>query len=422
MLVLAHAAHGNALGVPEWLLVSTLVLGTTLTWVALRSSWPAPRLAAAAPGRLLPAWTAPLRTGLVAVTVLAGLLVWGLTLSAGLFAIDEATENLAPFVVNLQLLAGGMALAAVVGDWWRAASPFAAIARLVPDRPGAKTRTGMDRPGDARQLRVARHLLPRGGEPRSAGIWLAAYSIASLAGALAWGRWWATSGEGFAVLFGAIARMAPLARDQATGRLRWRLPLTGLGGGDLPAGAAPACLLAAGGAAFSAVRRLTWWQLDVIGTRSGWDRTVVDTIGLAFVVGVAALVWLTATRTKADAPKPLVPLALGVTVAFMLTDAITRAVDFVALLSDPYGKDWDLLGTADWFPDVRWQTSTRLAWAELAALLLGAVLCVVVGPRRHAGVGEGSSERRAGAPASAGGRYPAGHRRPPDPAPLRTDH
>lgn len=374
MSVLAHAAHGNALGVPEWLLVALLILGTTLTWTALRTSWPTARLADAATGR--PVAPPIVRQVLAVVAAAVGIAVWALTLSAGLFAADEAPENLAPFVLNLQLVGGGLLLAAVVGDWWKAANPFALLARLLPDRKGrsAPTWTAPVMFGSFLWL-VACY--DSGGEPRPGGIWLLLYTVATMAGGLVWGRWWVSSGEGFAVLFGSIARLAPFARDEGSGRIVLRAPLSGLGRSDLPPGAAPTLILLAGGATFGAIRRLAWWQLDVMGTRTGWDRTLVDTIGLAFVVGVAAIAWLAATRQR-PSDKPLVPLALGIATAFLLTDFISRFIDVVALLSDPYGKDWNLFGTADWFPDIRWQLSTRLAWAELASLLIGAVLAVIV--------------------------------------------
>jgi hypothetical protein len=390
--VLAHAAHGNAFGVPEWLLEAALVLLAVLAWLALRTSWPAPRLAGATGGRLLPAWTAPLVRVLATVAAAVGLAAWALTLTAGLFAVDDPTENLATFVVSIPLLAGGMLLSAVASDWWRAASPFATLARIVPDRPASPAAPAWVGPAMLATylwLTVAFHL---GGEVRWVGAWLAAYTLAAVAGAAAWGRAWVGAGEGFALLLGSVARMAPLARDQATGRLRLRAPLAGLGAGDLPAGTAEACLLTAGSAAFSALRRLDWWQVDVMGARTGWDRTLIDTLGLVFVVGVVVIAWRVATGAQRADPAPLVPLALGVTTAFLLTDLTMRAVDVAALLSDPYGKGWDLLGTAGWFPDVQWQSSTRLAWAEIAALAAGAVLAVVVAHDR-ALAAEGSRAR-----------------------------
>lgn len=372
--VLAHAATDLA---PAWLLVSALVVGTTLTWLWLRTAWPAPRLGGE--GRTLPTWTATAARIAAVIAGAVGLAVWALTLTAGLFAGDEdAAQNLAPFVVNIQLLAAGMMLAAVAGDWWQAASPFTTLARVLPDRSGAKDAPAWTAPALLASFVWVVVCYHDNDEPRALGLWLAAYTVAVLGGAALWGRWWTATGEGFAVLFAAMARMAPLARDPATGRIVLRAPLAGLGGGPLPAGAEPTVLLAACGAVFASVQRTDWWQLDIMGARTGWDRTLVDTVGLAFVVGVAALVLLAATRARGAVGPAIVSLALGVTVAFLLTEVAFRVVDAVALLSDPYGRRWDLLGTADWHPDPRWLFSTRLAWAEVAALAAGAMLSVVV--------------------------------------------
>jgi hypothetical protein len=111
--------------------------------------------------------------------------------------------------------------------------------------------------------------------------------------------------------------------------------------------------------------------------RSGWARTAVDTAGLAFTIGVAALVWVLAQRAARSSGTGLVSVAAGVIVAFLLTDLVLRTVDVLALASDPFGKGWDLFGTSDWFPDLGWQSSPRLAWTEIAAITLGAALAAV---------------------------------------------
>jgi hypothetical protein len=129
--------------------------------------------------------------------------------------------------------------------------------------------------------------------------------------------------------------------------------------------------------AFGALRSLDWWQLEVVQDRSGWGRTAIDSIGLAFTIGVAAVVWSTAQRVARGAGTGLVAVAAGVTIAFLMTDLVMRTVDVLALLSDPFGRGWDLLGTSDWFPDLSWQSSPRLAWAEIAAITIGAVLAAV---------------------------------------------
>ena len=394
---------------------------TTLTWLALRS-----QLARAPPGRrrhrrrLLPAVVRAASAGpRRRWPPLVGLVVWALTVTAGLFAVDDATENLAPFVVNLQLLAGGMLLAAVVGDWWRAAGPFATLARLLPDSPTSQGGAGVDGPGHARQLPVAGDLLPR---RRGAPVGR------DLAGGLhrrrPRRRAWSGAGGGRRPARASpscsapSARMAPLARDEATGRAaapacrspawarRARRPAP-----------APACLLAAGAAAFSAIRRLDWWQLDVMGARSGWDRTMVDTVGLAFVVGVARR-WCGSPPPAATRRGPALRALAARGHPRLPADRPGRSASStsLALLSDPYGEDWDLLGTADWFPDIRWQTSTRLAWTELARPRWSARCSAWWSPTTAPCDGAGPGQRRAGAPPAAGCRYPARHGRPADPA------
>ncbi|HET7721734.1 MAG TPA: hypothetical protein VFK43_17325, partial [Acidimicrobiales bacterium] len=127
--VFAHAAHGTE--TPLWLMIGALGVLLGLTYLVLRSSWPAGRLQPGT-GRLLAPWTAPVLRVLAGSAAAAGLAVWALALSAALFATTNPTENLAPFVVSPSfLLGGGVVLSAVVGNWWTAASPFATLARLL---------------------------------------------------------------------------------------------------------------------------------------------------------------------------------------------------------------------------------------------------------------------------------------------------
>lgn len=397
--LLAHAAHGNVLGAPELFLEAGLLVAVGLAVLALRSAWTAPHLAAAATGRLLAAWTAPLAAGAAAVAAVVGAAVWLAALGAGLLAVDEPTENLAPFVASRPfLLGGGVLLSLVLDGWWRAASPFATLARLLPDRggddaSGAPAWVAPAMVGSFLWLSTAYH---DGGQVRAVGAWLAAYTVAALAGTVRWGRAWAAAGEGFADLFGTVGRLAPVARDGETGRVRLRLPLTGVGGAEPGPGSVATLLVTIGGVVFGAVRTLDWWQLDVVGARSGWARTAVDSIGLAFAAGAAAVVWVAAQRAlgpeRRGVATGLVAVAAGVVVAFLLTDLAVRAVDVLALLSDPFGRGWDLFGTADWFPDLAWQVSARLAWAEIAALVVGAVLAAVAA---HDGALAGAGRRAA---------------------------
>jgi hypothetical protein len=396
--VLAHAAHGNLLGAPELFLEIGLLVVVGLTVVALRATWTEPRLERAAAGRLLPSWSVPVGRAAVAVAAVLGAAVWATSLVAAVAATDDPTENLASFVASLSFVVGGGVLLALVSDgWWRAASPFATIARALP---ASDDDEGDDREapvwvaplmvGSFLWLATAYH---DGGQVRSIGAWFVLYTIAGLAGTVRWGRRWAEAGEGFAELFGTVGHLAPLTRDAETGRVRLRLPLTGVGGREIGPSAVATLLVTGGGVAFGALSSLDWWQLEVVQDRSGWARTAVDTAGLAFTIGVAALVWVLAQRMARSAGTGLVSVAAGVVVAFLLTDLVMRTVDVLALASDPFGKGWDLFGTSDWFPDLGWQSSPRLAWVEIAAITVGAALAAVAA--RDAALATGDRRRAA---------------------------
>jgi hypothetical protein len=373
-VLLAHAAADLA---PSWLLVATLLLGIGLTWVWARASWPTPRLSPTA-GHVLPAWTAPVLRVLAVALAAAGVAVWALTLTAGLFAdTPNPIDNLALYIVNLQLLVLGILAAAVVGDWWAAAGPFGTFARLLPPRSapgGAPPWTAPALLATFLWLVTCYH---DDRNPVVLGAWLLGYTVAVLAGAHRWGRRWVATGEGLAVLFGAAAAIAPFRRDPATGRPVLQPPLSGLGG-PLPPGTASVCVLTGSAAVFWVARRTDWWVSDINHGRTGWSETLVSTFGLVLTVGVAALVvMLGARRSTRPSPAGLVPLMVGVAGAMLLAQSLARGIDAIALISDPYGRGWDLLATADWHPDPRWEGSRRLAWTELALLLLGSVGAVL---------------------------------------------
>ena len=110
----------------------------------------------------------------------------------------------------------------------------------------------------------------------------------------------------------------------------------------------------------------------------GWERTMVSSVGLLFLTGLAAVAVTAATRgQRSPSAAGLVPLAVGVAGACLLAFGLVRVVDAASVLSDPYGTGWDLLGTITWRGPANWESSRRLAWAELAILLLGTVGGVV---------------------------------------------
>ena len=74
----------------------------------------------------------------------------------------------------------------------------------------------------------------------------------------------------------------------------------------------------------------------------------------------------------------LLPAALGWFLAHDLTLLLFEGQNFIALLSDPLGRGWDLFGTVDHTIDFEVVTAGWVRWAQLSGLLVGHVAAVVL--------------------------------------------
>ena len=99
---------------------------------------------------------------------------------------------------------------------------------------------------------------PRPAYPRTLGIAIALYTYWALAGMAVYGRdAWTRFGEGFAVAFALLARIAPFAvRD---GRVVVRWPFTGLAGADRTTGTLVFVAVLLGSTSFDGFSRSSTW-------------------------------------------------------------------------------------------------------------------------------------------------------------------
>ena len=74
----------------------------------------------------------------------------------------------------------------------------------------------------------------------------------------------------------------------------------------------------------------------------------------------------------------LVPLGLAWSVAHYLGAFLADLQSFIALLSDPLGRGWDLFGTIDNPVNYRWLTPTQTGWIQTVVLLAGCIASAVV--------------------------------------------
>lgn len=349
--------------------------------------WPRPRLADAAEGRTVPHRVEALLSVATIVLRAAGIALFALVLSAALVGDDLPSRNLAPVAVYVWFWVGLQILSALAGDAWAALSPYRTISWAFARRVSS----GMDA-WTAPLLLLSFVWLELAyhdpASPRAIGTWMAVYSVAVLAGLVAFGRDWLASGEGFAALFGLEARMAPLYLGD-DGRHRLRAPLAGLATVRPNRGTAALIMVALGATAFDGVTGTTFWS-DVTRTSTGWAYTVLNTVGLLWLIGLAAVVYLAATRATARVAgigneeaahaflPSLVPIVLGYVVAHYFSLVVYEGQLAIALISDPYGRGWDLFGTATHTIDYGVVSESTVAWVQVAAIVVGHVVGVVV--------------------------------------------
>ena len=287
----------------------------------------------------------------------------------------------------------------LVGDVWRGMSPFCTVADLsarLRARQTGRPVSGIDHGAGNEWWAVAALFgfvwielaFHDNAEPRVLGTCLAAYTAVVLVGAARFGRGWVRGAEGFGVLFTKLAAIAPLHRDDG-GNWRIRLPLAGLAVLASKPGSAAFILVVLGSTTFDGFTRSSIW-LDVAAGRTGWELTVVNTVGLVFMIfavlvlyraAIAAMAAVTGDRERelADVFAPsLVPIVAAYTVAHYFSYLVLEGQQVLGLVSDPFGRGRDLFGTATYQVDYTVISTDAIAWTQTAAIAAGHVLGVAV--------------------------------------------
>lgn len=375
----AHAIDNAAMPAPPWLLAylgAFAVLGTAL---ALRARYPRARglVASADPS------VAPERLDerpSVGPGNAVGVVLLVLVLVAAITGPDTGAANIAPVAVLIVWWIGLPLLSLVVGDVMRALNPFVGIVRVV-ERAGGDRR----RPAPAPPAWVpAAFLAPfawffvayhRPGSPRAVAVLVALYACFAVAAGLRWGSRWLATGEGFGALSAAVSSLAPIRRSPA------------------PAGTAAVMVVWIGSTAFDAVSGTPWWE-DIVAGRLGWSRTGVATIGFAWTTAVVGALYLGALRLGARSARlapgalgvALVPIGLAWFVGHDLTLLLFEGQNFIALLSDPVGQGWNLLGTISQTVDYGLARAAWVPWVQVLAVGAGHVAAVVLAHDRALGL------------------------------------
>jgi hypothetical protein len=420
-------AHGigvvRDLPIPAAYFFVGAVVVLVVSFVLLFYLWRRPLLEAHAGGRRLPhAISAVVLSRAVRVVlgaISAGLLF--LTLATALFGTTVELLNFAPTFVYVIFWLGVPLLSILFGNIWSVLSPWRAIADFAVwllELGGREARPVLEWTGRMGRYPAAVALFsfvalelahPRPAYPRTLGIATALYTYWALAGMAVYGRdAWTRFGEGFAVAFSLLARIAPFAVRDDRVVLRW--PFTGLAGADRIPGTLVFVAVLLGSTSFDGFSRSSTWVDLVAELRAeladSSQRTVdlattfLNVGGLAFFVAavlatylaaVAAAEWLGKVDRSlvADFVPPLVPIAAAYLVAHYFTLFLIQGQFIITLISDPFGRGWDLFGTADFAPNLAIVSPETTWYVQVAALVVGHVAGLAIAHDRAVAVFQG---------------------------------
>ena len=412
-------AHGIAsvedLPLPLWLFYYGGALVLVLSFVALGALWRRPKLELVQGGRALPEalqrllLSPALRVAVSGASLALFAVVWLAALTGGRTRLD----NIAPIFVFVIFWVGLVVVVLVLGNVWTALNPWRAAADAVAwlaRRVGVEWAT-REYPAWLGRWPATTLLLAftafelayvDQADPRKIGLAITVYSAVTWAGMAIYGRTaWLDNGEAFNVYFTLLSRLAPFGlRD--TGRRRelvFRPPVAGLALPEPRPGTLAFVAVMLGSVAFDGLSRTRWWteqQLELRG-RYVLDQpavadlleTLLNLAGLFGSVALVALAYVAAVEaarrvagTDVDLAGAfvwsLVPIALAYALAHYFSLLLREGQLIVSLVSDPFGKGWDIFGSADFTPDYAIISPNTVWYVQVAVLVAGHVAGLVV--------------------------------------------
>jgi hypothetical protein len=409
--LLAHGIGGiRDLPVPRYVFYYGAAGVLVVSFVALAVLWRRPVLAERAAGRPLPQTLQRILLSR-ALRVLAGGASFGLLVFLWLGALigKSSGVNFTPTFVYVYFWIGLVLIVVLLGDVWSVLSPSKAAA----DGTGwLLRRLGLhDQPPFAYPERLGRWpaavlllafatlelTYTNPSDPRALALAIAIYSAVTWLGAVAFGaEAWFRNGDGFSVYFMLLSRISPFARRE-DGQLVARMPLSGLSIRDPTPGTIAFVAVMLGSTFFDGFSRTSIWQnryyevqvdlldrpslADLVGQLMGVGGLLlaVAFIGLAFRLAVRGTESIAGRGNLAhDFVDSLIPITLVYVIAHYFSLLLYQGEVGFRLLSDPWGRGWDLFGTRSFQPNFTFLTPHTIWYVQVAALVTGHIagLCV----------------------------------------------
>ena len=409
-LAAAHGFQGRAdLPIPRWLFAWGAFVVLVVSFVALATLWPKPKLE---PEQVQEKQVLSTPRVLEPILGAIGIAIFAVVVYSGFAGSQTTNANLAPTFVFVVFWVGLAFLSLLLGDVFAAFNPWRAFGRGVgwlvgrvgsapapipyPERLGrwpaalgilAFTVLELVVPGSSRD------------DPSTLATYALVYAAIQLVGMSVYGsERWTRNADGLAVYFHLLSRVSPLHWSQ--GRLRLRPILAGTTGLALVPGTVAVLVVMIGTVSYDGFSQGPTWRdlgpevqdlfVDLgmsLGTALSWASFVgllamVGAIGLLYRLGVVGIRSVDRKYGTSDLQRrfvhSLIPIALAYVVAHYFSYLLTSGSNMAFLVSDPLGDGANLFGTASVVPNTNWLTNEAVWYVQVGALVLGHVggLCL----------------------------------------------
>ncbi|MGH8957506.1 MAG: hypothetical protein ACRDVK_02410 [Acidimicrobiia bacterium] len=386
---LAHGLGGRSdLPVPLGYAVAGALSILVVTFVALIRLWPQPRMQEPPILRPihLPAWR--LIAGALRGLGIIGLLV---LVVAGLFGSDNSVRNPAPVLMWVGFWLIVPFASAVLGDLYRLMNPWEPLVSWTGRSASGRAWPASIGLWPALVLFVGfvwlELIYPRSAEPRTVAVAVLLFGLLLTTVADRW-EGGLEGLDPFRTYNRLISAIAPIELDRMQGP-RWRGWLRGLPLLPSQPGLTVFVIAMIGTVTYDGLSATTWYDrtFDSFGISMAGGSLLLLATGGLLGLAYAGACWAAARQagekwtTTAVAQRfahTLVPIAFAYAFAHYFTLVIFEGQLLLSTISDPFGRGWDLFGTARRSVDFTILSPYSIWWVQLTAIVLGHVAGVVL--------------------------------------------
>jgi len=398
----AHGISGRAsLPVPAWLFAWAAAVVLVVSFVLLSTMWPNPRLQDAHERKLC-FWPPALSVPAGAI----GLALFALVVYAGYDGSPYYTANLDPTFIFVTFWVGIPVSCILLGDWFRAFSPWRALARglrWLGGRANIHWHPPLAYPSWLGRWPVVVGLVCFGwlelvyhdhdNPSLLASLSLAYFALMLLGMALFGIDEWSNRGDAFGGYFGLFARLACLDVHDRT--LRLRRPLAGVTSLPRESGTVALVLVIIGITTFDGASNGVVWNtlqphvqslFSGLGLGETPSDELADSLGLTLAIAIVVAFYRVGilgmrsvshrygtTQLSRSFVHTLIPIGFAYVLAHYFSLLVWQGQAIGYLASNPLGHGTDYFGTAGWRVNYNFIGSTGIWYVQVVALVAGHV-------------------------------------------------